>query len=98
MNKALDGAATLTAMVIRLEAERDAAIARAERAEAALDERDKLCVWHKSHAPRDLRGLVSMALYRTACNRSVFPPEQDFEYCPYCGHPMQIAPSDESEW
>ena len=94
----IGAAAQLLDMIVKAEIAHDETVAeirkRAERAEAQLAERDKPCMWHKNHASRDMRGLVLMVLYRTACNRTVFPPEQDFEYCPYCGHPIRVASSD----
>ena len=78
MNEALDGAATLTAMVIRLESERDAAIVRAERAEAAvrtaLDSKEffRVC-WEKAEA--ELAAVPIDALRQIAeCERRLLPP------------------------
>jgi hypothetical protein len=69
----VEGAAKLTAMVIAVGAERDAAIARAERAEAALADG---VYWNSACGNMfEFGDGVSFA-------------DHEWMYCPYCGQPI----------
>ena len=56
-------------------------VARAERAEAALAERDKLCVWeYKRYGG-----------WFTACQVRPEKWSAAWKFCPFCGHPIKSS-------
>lgn len=74
------------------------AIARAERAEAELAERDAPCVWRYIEIEKEPWGLLETH-YRTACNHieHTVPDLADLPYCPYCGHAIHASSGNESK-
>ena len=53
---------------------------RAEKAEAALAERDRSCVW--TH--------LKKGWYTGGCDNSIYAGF--FKFCPNCGHPVKVQP------
>lgn len=75
---AIEGAAKLTAMVIRLEKERDAAIERAEKAEAEL-----------ANCRFDLATMENK-VYQAEFALAEARKNSYLGACPFCGHPVEV--------
>ena len=75
------------------ETDRDAAIARAERAEAALVEHDQPCLWRKTSVLRDDSVVPGgntesdpPKFWYSACGHVQYtPPSHEWKHCPHCG-------------
>ncbi len=69
--------------------QRDAAIARAETAEAALAERDKPCVWCE-----EKEKVYGMVFWGSSCGAAYRTADmvEPGKFCLHCGHPIELQP------
>ena len=80
----LESAGKLARMAIKNGNQRDAAIKRAEAAEAALAERDKPCVWTRGYDKE-----IDIRSFECGCTQDWYGNAPAF--CPNCGHPVEVA-------
>ena len=79
----------LTQMAIENGKQRDVAIARTEAAEAALAERDKPCMWRWKMD--DSEQHWSHWWYADCGHMQEDRVPEEWDFCPYCGHPIEVA-------
>lgn len=84
MANIMDGVGELTRMAIEAGKERDAAIARAVQAEAALAAMRAPCVWRKD----------DYNWWQLGCGNGELFVKQG-EFCPNCGHPIEVQRDQE---